>query len=203
MGYSYGTKWTEELICAELKEIMGILNIKTMPTHSQMIDVMGNTSLENAVVHHGGTKKFAQLIGATIKESESKFGDKYENLCAEEIKKRFGYDVFQTRPRYPYDLLVEKCVKIDAKVSKLYTNNRQNVCFYTFNTEKKEPTCDIFVCYCVNNALGNEKVLIIPAAAISGKTQLSIGMNSVYDKYLDNWELIRKYVSFNKSMIIQ
>lgn len=203
MGYTHGTQWTDELICAELKEVMRILNIRTMPTHSQMIDTSGSNSLANAVVHHGGTKKFAKLIGAEIKECESKIGDKYENICADEMRKKYGYVVAQTKPRYPYDLIVEKCVKVDVKVSKLYVNNKQRICFYAFNTEKKEPTCDVFVCYCINHEDKIEKVLVIPSVVLSGITQLSVGNSSAYDKYIDNWDLIRKYVEFNKSTIIQ
>lgn len=202
MSYTCGTKWTDELICAELKETMRVLNIKTMPTHSQMTTVFGNQKLVNAVVHHGGTKKFANLIGAEIKECESKLGDKFERLCSDEIRKRFGYRVVQMKPRYPYDLLVDGSVKVDSKVSKLYINNKDKTCFYTFNLEKKDPTCDVFVCYCINNEEQIVKTAIIPAAATSGKCQLSFGLNSKYDKYIDNWDFIRKLVEFNRLNVV-
>jgi len=202
MGYVHGKMWTDELICAELKETMRILNIKTMPTHSQIIDLYGNQSLVNALVHHGGTKKFANLIGAEIKRCESEFGDAYEIFCSKEITERFGYLVDKMKPRYPYDLLVEGTVKVDVKVSKLYTNNKRKVCFYTFNLEKKNPTCDVFVCYCINSQEQIEKTYVIPSAALSGSTQLSVGISSKYDKYIDNWNLLHRLVEFNKTNIM-
>lgn len=201
MGYTHGIKWSDELICTELKEVMRILGINTMPTHSQMDEVFGSEALTNAVVHHGGTMRFAKLIGAEIKECESKFGDKYENLCAKEISDRYGFVVEKMKPRYPYDLLVDGSVKVDSKVSKLYVNNKKKISFYTFNLEKKNPTCDVFVCYCINNNDQIVKTIIIPSSAVTGQTQLSTGVSGRWDKYINNWDLIQRLAEFNRSSI--
>lgn len=202
MGYTHGTKWTDEIICAELKEIMRILKIETMPTHSQIINLFGDQSLVNALVNHGGTKKFANLIGAKIKKCESEYGNEYEVECAEMITKKYGYVVDKMKPRYPYDLLVDGSVKVDTKASRLYINNNRKICFYTFNLEKRNPTCDVFVCYCINSNDQIEKTYVIPAIELKDKTQLSVGLNSKYDKYVDNWDLIKQCVEFNRKCII-
>lgn len=202
MGYVYGKRWTDELICFELKETMRILGIETMPTHSQIVEVYGNEGLTNALVHHGGTKKFANLLGIDTKACESKFGDKYEVLCMQEIANRYGYETLKMKPRYPYDILVENSVKVDTKASRLYTSWKSKTSFYTFNLEKRSPTCDIFVCYCINNVDQIIKTFVIPACAVSGNTQLSVGViRGKYDIYVDGWDLIKEYVEFNKSHI--
>lgn len=135
-----------------------------------------------------------------IKKCESRLGDNYEMICANYLQERFCYKVIQTAPRYPYDLLVENALKIDVKVGKLYTS-KVNSKFYTFNLEKSNQTCDIFVCYCLDQSGKEEKILIIPSYVISGITQLSVGKKSRYDKYINRWDIIEKYVSFIKSTV--
>jgi len=195
MGYTHGKRWDDDKIRVSLLQIVEKRGGKTMPTHFEILSLTGDGSLVDALVNHGGTKRFAEMLGLQIKQCESEVGDAYEELCAEQIRLLFGYDVKKMKPRYPYDLLVEGCLKVDAKVSHLYTT-KQNTKFYTFNLEKQNPTCDLFVCYCVDRTEKPVKTLIIPSGVVSGKKQLSVGLKSNYDKYADRWETIRSYVRF-------
>ena len=71
--------------------------------------------------------------------------------------------------------------------------------FYTFNLEKKNPTCDIYICYCLNEIDEITKVYIVPSKVMYGKKQLSVGeVSSMYDIYKNNWEILKIYDDFYK-----
>ena len=197
MGYSHGTQWTEKKIENAIKEVMKIANINTLPTHTQMDKITGSMALSNAVSKHGGSKYWADKLGLEAKPCESKVGYQYECECLS-LLTSLGYDCELTKARYPYDLIANGNIKIDVKCSNLY--KCYNGEFYTFNLEKSMPTCDVFVCYCVNNDTV-EKIYVIPSCVLSGKTQLSIGKShSKYDKYINNWDIIFRYEDFYLKM---
>lgn len=190
-------KWNDEAIENAIKEVVKIAKINSMPTHSLMKKITGNEALSNAVSKHGGSKYWADKLGLEIKSCESKIGYEYECECMSTLT-TMGYDCELTKSRYPYDILANGNIKIDVKVSNLYKSNRGN--FYTFNLEKSMPTCDIFVCYCIND---NKDIntFVIPSCVLSGKTQLSVGAEkSKYDKYINAWNIISKYDDFYKSV---
>ena len=189
------TNWTEEKIIVALTEMISATKQKTMPTHNEIKRFYGNCKLTNAMRRHGGTKHYANLLGLEIKKCESQFGETYENLFIDALQARFNYKCEKTSPRYPYDVLVEDAVKIDVKASNPYRHN--NTRWYSCNIEKRQQTCDIYVIFCIDE--GTTKLYIIPSAVMSGKTQFSIGMNtSMYDKYLNRWDIISDYVNFMK-----
>lgn len=190
--------WTKERIIKDLWEIVKLHNMETFPSHTEIEKHYGTYGLTNAISRNGGSKYFANIMGLKIKECESKFGEAHEELCIEQIEEKFGYSCEHTDPRFPYDILVDKCVKIDVKAGKIYTTP-QNAKFYSFNLEKRQQTCDIFVCYCLNEELGIDKTLIIPSFVLSGKNQLSVGKESRYDKYKDAWNFIKTYRDFISS----
>lgn len=195
MGYSHGTKWTDEMIEQEIRGVMKKGNLTSMPTHSQMDTITGNKGLSVATSKRGGTKYWADRLGLDNKPCESSFGHEYECECMNKLIS-LEYDCELTKARYPYDLIANGNIKIDAKSSNLYYG--KNGCFYTFNLEKSMPTCDVYVCYCVKEG-EIQRVYIIPSCVLSGKTQLSIGeVQSKYDRYIDAWEIIKQYDKFYK-----
>lgn len=197
MGYSHGTNWTDEKIENAIKDVIKIAKINSMPTHTQMDEITGSMALSNAVSKHGGSKYWSEKLGLNTKSCESKLGYEYECECMHELIS-LGYDVEFTKARYPYDLIANGNIKIDVKCSNLYQGKYGN--FYTFNLEKAMPTCDVFVCYCLNE--NSRKVYVIPSCVLSGKTQLSIGeTRSKYDKYINNWDIIFRYEAFYLEMI--
>lgn len=199
MGHSHGIKWSERDIGEEIKAVMKIAKIDTFPTHSLMNEITGSAALSCAVSKNGGTTYWAQKLNVEIKPCESKMGYEFECKCMDFLESEFGYDCELTKARYPYDVIANRNIKIDVKSSHLY--NCKSGSFYTFNLEKKNPTCDIFVCYCIDNE-GLIRTYVIPSCVLSGITQLSIGsISSKYDKYKDNWQLVHKYDEFYKRMI--
>lgn len=170
-----------------------------MPSFKLMNETTGNKGLSVAVSRHGGYKVIAEMLGLAIKPCETEFGKNYEVFCLLEIENKFKYDVEQMSISYPYDLIVEKSVKIDVKASRIVRN--KNGQYFSFNLEKKHPVCDIFICFCIDNE-NIIKTYVIPACVLSGKSQLSVGIkNSIYDKYLDQWHYIKDFVDFSKEII--
>ena len=105
----------------------------------------------------------------------------------------------RTGVRFPYDILVNGKTKIDVKASRLFKG--RTGFFYTFNLESKYPKCDFYIAYCINERDIAEKVLIIPACVMAGKSQLSVGENSIYDKYNFRWDLIEKHERMMEGLV--
>lgn len=197
MGYAYGIKWDNSKIENEIQAVMRKANITCMPTHSLIRSITGSYALTNAIRRSGGTRYWANKLNLDIKHCESELGYLFENECMNQLS-LLGYDCEIAKAGYPYDVMVNKNIKVDVKCSQLYRGKEGN--FYTFNLEKKMPTCDVFICYCINEDK-IQKTYIIPSCVTSGKCQLSIGVKqSKYDQYKDNWGIIKNYDDFYNSL---
>jgi hypothetical protein len=190
-----GDKWNDEKVGFEVKKVIDALCLNRMPSRSEMKLVSGNTALANIIMKNGGFYHWAEKLGLQIKKSDTNFGMDYEKKCCEDLRNR-NFEAELTTVKFPYDLLVNKCVKIDVKVSKGYEHG---YFFFTYNLESKKPRCDIYVFYGVNENRGN-KTFIIPANKLYGISQLSIGLGSKYDKYIERWDLINKFCSFYQNV---
>lgn len=200
MGYTHGIQWTEEKIIQKIKEVIEKSNINTMPSFSLIKEIMGDSALCTAISRAGGVLYFSKKMGLELGKCESFYARKFEEMCCEEIKNKLGYKCNTMKVGYPYDILCEE-IKIDVKVSHLTKVTGGNSFAYTCNLEKTNPTCDIFICYCVDSNDNIVKTYIIPSCVICGKTQITFGQfNSKYDCFIDNWELLTKYNEFNKEM---
>lgn len=198
MAYSHGKKWNNELIEKEIKFVMSKAEITTMPTQSILKEVTGNTALFNAISKSGGSIEWSKKLGIEHKGIETVLGEKFETYCKNFIIEKFDFEVESMKRGHPYDLIVNKNIKIDVKASRIYRNK---LSFFTFNLEKQYPTCDIFVAYCISDDKKIIKTYVIPSKVLSGITQLSIGINkSKYDPYLDKWDLLIKYDEFYKTI---
>ena len=112
-----------------------------------------------------------------------------------------GFDCEFTKIRYPYEILADNNIKIDVKVGNLYCSNQGS--FHTFNLEKKHPTCDLYICFCLNDD-NIDKIYVIPSCVLSGKKQLSIGEHkSKYDRYIKAWKYLNIYKSFYETRLIE
>lgn len=198
MGYAHGTEWSEELIIEKINEVINGLELKTFPTKSQMKEYFGNNALADKLSRTGGIKFWANKLNLNTKDCESKIGESYEMLCIQKLEE-LGFDCEQMKPRYPYDLTANNHIKVDVKSGFLFGNSGSSP-YYSFNLEKSNPTCDIFVVMCLNGDKSIKKTYIIPSCVLYGKTQLSIGVNSsIYDKFLDRWDVFDDYKHFYSS----
>ena len=194
MGYAKGTRWTDELIKEKIMEVVGAQELNRMPSRRECIEHFHNESLVNAVSKRKGWYALAQELGLPIKECETTFGKKHEQSAQERLIS-LGYEVRRMSQNFPYDLLVNDCVKIDVKASRLYRGANGN--FYTFNLEKPYCTCDIYVLYLVDDCGNIGNALIVPSKFVPTNTQISVGeTNSKYYKFSEKWEYVFEYCKF-------
>lgn len=197
-------KWDEKTIEDALELMVSSTGQKTMPTHKEINEFFGNYKLSNAIRRNGGTAYWAQKMGFEIKECESKMGENYEDFFVAEMLDE-GFDCERANigsPRFPYDVIVDGSVKVDVKSGRLYSLGNGSG-FYTFNIEKKIQTCDVFVLYCVGEKDNREKYVkefyTIPASILSGKTQVSFGLDSKkYRMFKNNYNAIYKMVEMGR-----
>ena len=200
MGYTHGRKWSEDEVRKEIMNIVETLDLKHFPTKSQIINFYGNNSLANKISRSGGSRYYADLLKLEIVNYESEFGNFFEELAIDEILENTGFSILHTNARYPYDLLTNGNIKVDVKASKKVKNKNANFPYHSFNLEKREPTCDIFVFYCLDENMEIEKRVIIPSCLLSGKTQVGMGGLSKWDAYIDKWEYFDMYNKFYDSV---
>ena len=196
MGYTRGIIWTDEDVVNTINKIIEIHQLDHFPTHSEMDNYTGNSSLSAKVSKSGGTRYWANKMNLPIKQCESELGNDYELLAMELIKLNTGYESCQTKPRYPYDLLVNNSIKVDVKVSYPFLASKNGATSNTFNLEKREPTCDIFILFCLNEEGTLIKTVIIPSNVLFGRTQVGIGKKSKWDYFIDKWNYISEYGEF-------
>ncbi|RKI45785.1 hypothetical protein D7V67_15595 [Clostridium paraputrificum] len=192
MGYTHGIKWSHKDMVSEVYKVMDSLNIKRMPTKSECDLVTGDYGLSNVIRRRGGFNWLAHHLGLDQKDSETKFGLSGE-LKIKELLENKGYKVEKMSVKHPYDLLVNENIKIDVKTANKYTSPK-GLSSYSFNLEKKNPTCDIYVFICKDD----NKILVIPSKFLR-QTQLCItDKKSKYDGFKDKWEYVEVYNKFYK-----
>ena len=174
---------------------MTLLNIDRMPSSVEIRKVTNSTSLCNAINKRGGFNHWANIMTLGQSECETRVGLSGELKVKDKLEE-LGYKVEKMSIKHPYDLLVNGNIKIDVKTARKY-NSGKEWSSYSFNLEKYNPTCDIYVFICVED----EKYLIIPSKFLK-QTQLCItDKKSKYDIYKDRWDYIDKFDSFYKSVI--
>ena len=170
-----------------IKQAMNMLNIDRMPTRQEIIDTVGNPTACKITKTHG-YYGWAKKLGIPVKNSDSTIGRDGE-LEAMKILVDKGYTVEKMSTNYPFDLFVNKSVKVDVKYSHLYHGRQGN--FYSFKLNKIAPTCDFYL------LIANDKdteVYVVPSN-MAQQTQISIGeVNSVWHKYKDRFDLLDKYI---------
>ena len=194
MGYAQGERWSEEKIKEKVWEVVNGMELNRMPTNSECVQFFNDHKLSNAISKKIGWGKLAQEMGLTAKDSETYFGKSQEKKAREELIS-LGYEVRQMSSNFPYDLLVEDCIKIDVKASRLYKGSAGS--FYSFNLEKPYSTCDIYLLYLIDDDGKTKDVLVLPSKFVPTNTQISVGeKKSKYYKYSKKWNYIDEYLDF-------
>lgn len=185
MGHAFGEHWTQEKILQSVKDCMDATGLTRMPSRSELSEYYGNDKVTNAIRRFpGGYYKVAELLKIEMKESETQFG-KYGEELAIKLLEEHGFSVERMTTRYAYDLYVNGSVKVDVKTAR---PSRANKSFcYSFNLEKRFPTCDVYFLIAKNEE--KESIYIVPASI--NQTQIGLGTGTtVYSKYQDRYDII-------------
>ena len=199
MGHTHGIVWTDELIKQEIKNVMNALCIDRMPTRKEIINITKSYALPGKISKTKGYYGWAKELNLPIKNSETTIGKKYEYFIKQLLEEK-GFEVEKMSQNYPYDLLVNKNIRIDVKAGNPYIKKDDGSRYHTFNLYKKYATCDIYIIICLDEQENIEKLLVIPANKLK-ITQLSLGKESIYDKYKDNFKLLDIYNKFYSEAI--
>lgn len=186
-------KWTDELIESELRKCIKTLQIDRMPTSIE-IRALKREDLHNAISrsplkYSGWSKK----MNLGLKESETTKALRYELIAKREIESISNHlSVKKMTTKHPYDLLINDCVKVDVKVSAPHHHFGSRA--HTFALNKKYATCDIYICIALDEEENIEKIFILPAAHVQIVT-LNIGNESKYNKYINQWGFVDRFVN--------
>lgn len=186
------TFWTEELIKSELIKSIELLEIKRMPTGSELKSI-GRNDLHLKIGRTKTYRGWAAELGLQLKSSCTLDGQYLEDRIEKMIKYK-GYSVERMSTKYPYDLLVNGSVKIDVKLSN--PNIMRGSRVHTFGISKSEPTCDLYICAAKDEQGNIERLMIIPSHKLRVVT-LCIGKESVYNKFINRWDLLDQYIEFH------
>lgn len=188
------TKWNDDLISQKIIEAKTAIGVSRMPSESELNTFFRNSALTNAINRRGGMYHWANKLGLSIKKSETYIGKAHESEILELLVGQ-GYEVRKMPTKFPYDLLVDDCIKVDVKASRLFRGNAGN--FYSFNLEKPYSTCDIYVLRTLSDDGEATSDFIIPSKFVITNTQISVGeKSSKYDKFKDRWDYISQFKAF-------
>ncbi len=198
MGHTHGTHWTNELIKQKVLEVIDALKLDRMPSRKECENYFHDTSLTNAITRRCGWYNLAKELGIDIKTSETQFGKSYETMATEMLQ-AMGFEVRRMSQNFPYDLLVDDCVKVDVKASRLYRGKQGN--FYSFNLEKPFATCDFFILLAIEDDKTIGRKMIVPSNQVIANNQISVGEHkSKYYQFTDRFDLIENAVAFWASL---
>lgn len=153
--------------------------------------------LENAINRSGGFIYWRKKMGYDEQNISSVIGWGGEEIV-KQILTSMGYKVEKQTSTSFYDFVVNDCVRIECKFSNVYRGKTGE--YFSFNLERKEKDCDIFIIVCKykNTSL---KILVIPHIKVFNQKQISVGLeNSKWDCYENKFDYIDKYEKFYKGL---
>lgn len=194
-------KYTDEEICQQIKTVMNALGLDRFPTASEIIDYYDNYALCAVIGKYGGCEYFAKMLGCNVKESSVSFGKSYEKVALEDIKKETGLEGILTSHKHPYDIYAGSGVKVDVKVSRFKPSDAKRTNLHEVYIGKKEPTCDLYLIYCLDEDDIPLKRLVIPSCLLRDKQLIGIGFDSKWDLFDEKWYYFNTYESFYRRMM--
>jgi hypothetical protein len=182
--------FNEEQIEDHIINTINVLNIKRMPSASEIRNLKGNNILHNTIVRSGGYEYWANKLKLEIKNSDTKFGREYEDFSKIILIEK-GYEVERMTVKHPFDLLINNRIKIDVKVGNPYYQPSGSR-VHKYGLGKKYGSCDFYLIIALNETQEIEKTLIIPSYKVKRK-DITIGRKSKYDIYKDRWDLLKEF----------
>lgn len=184
-------KWDDNKVKNALFECMKILNIDRMPTATEL------KSLDRNDLHCriSKTKKYsgwAKELGLTLKASATTTGQEQEKR-AKKVLEGMGYKVESMSTKFPYDLLVNDCIKVDVKAS------RKHGGYCIFGINKTNPTSDLYICLVFDDEKEIVKTFVIPSHFVKTKT-LNVSPKSEYNRFIDAWHYLKVFDDFYKTI---
>lgn len=196
LGHAHNTKWTDENVRDGILKCVKDLNLDRMPSRQELHEYFGNDALTNRIRRSGGYYSWASKLNLPMKDSETQKGKRGEQIAVRYLENR-GFKVERMTTRYPYDLYINGCVKVDVKISGLSTFG--NSVGFAFNLEKRFPTCDFYLL--ISDYGDSMNFYIVPS--VINQTQISIwAISSIYDKFKDRIDLIESEAALRIASLV-
>ena len=174
----------------DLKAYIETFGCTYMPTCKEMND-NGYAGLRSRVSENGGIYYWARRFKLPLKESNATFGMNNE-YRAKWMLEGMGYTVKKMPTGHPFDLLVDDCLRVDVKTANATFS--KGVRKHDFRL-KKEKECDFYICLVLDENGEIEKFLVLPVgAAKEEQVKIRMGKSSIYDKYIDRFDLLDKFL---------
>lgn len=187
-------KWTEEKITEEIMAIAKRFDPPRMPSSAETKEMFGSYGLSNAITKSGGYAHWAKRLDLAQGNSETAIGVRGEQEIAIQLQS-MGFSVQATSAKFPYDLLVDGCVKIDVKTAN--TSYVKGCPVHAFRLAKPQQTCDLYILY----EIDTENVYVVPAHKLHGQVQVDMGIESrMYRPYKSAFALITELSSAYQAM---
>lgn len=190
-------KWTREFLIEQIMKTVDALHLDRMPSVNEINRVTGENAAKS-ISDHGAENLASELGLKPNRRYNQELGDKFEDRAILDIAAH-GFSSEKMKARFPYDLLVEDMVKVEVKASHtLFTQHGSP--FFCRNLTRNHRSSDLTIFYCLNDDDSIYKTYIIPTAYVRNLQTISVGnWNSKYDRFIDRWDILKRYVVFMKS----
>lgn len=190
------TVWTDELIVEAIKDAMNKLQISRMPTGEELKSI-GRNDLHCKISRTKKYSGWAKDLGLKLKRgSTTRLGNGHEEATKDWLWNR-GFDVELTSYKYPYDLFVNGCVKVDVKASSPYHTKYGTK--YIYARMGAQPTCDIYIFVALDDNGQIKARYVVPSHVVKQET-LNLREQD-FKQYANNSKLILDYNRFYLSVM--
>ncbi len=195
IGSGENTKWTDERLRSDILKVVNYFSLDRMPTYTECLKYHQSKSLAHAIARNGGYKYWAKRLNLPIKESETSFGQKGEDIACEVLKSK-GYCVENLSTIAPYDLIIDHNVRVDVKSSRLNDKDGKEFYHFNFNTSKLHK-CDLYLCLGFDEE-GEvlQHFYFIPSSFVGTSAEIYSKSSNKYGKYKNNLEFLDFYRNF-------
>jgi len=179
------TKWTNELIAERILKVAG--NSGVMPTNT-FLTQSNQCDLANAISKNGGFIAWAGQLCLSRKNSDSDTGWGGE-LAVKALLERRGFAVERsTAVKWPHDLLINGCLRVDMKTANYAEYGACRGWFYRIG---KAPQADVIA---LHQQDANE-VYWLPWY-LCPQTNVAISRNGgKYAKFRENYQIVADMAS--------
>ena len=179
-------KWTNDMIAHHTRRLS---QGGFMPSCKELRR-LGRNDLACAIARTGGLKAWAVRLGLQLQECDTTRGNRMESRVAQKLREQ-GHEVRLTTCKCPFDLLVDKAVRVEVKMARKYLppNSHGGGC-YTFNFGSHSDTrvFDVAVLVCVDQDDAPTAFYLLPKDRC--RETVTITAAPTWEQYREKWDLI-------------
>lgn len=171
--------WDEEKIILEIQSLREIPGFFFSSSYLRKIN---RNDILCAITRNGGFYKFSKLLKLPLAKSDTSFGWEGEREITDILLKK-GYDVQKQNTKHPFDLLIDKLLRIDVKTARKATYGESTGWFYRIG---KSISADLIITY----QFDTKDFYLLPWF-VCPTTNITISSDGgIYKKYKNNFEIL-------------